>query len=153
MVSMSLNGSALQKKSTNHMATKVWFITDNRGTGTEIANVAVVDGNQVATICRKPEFVTKALSSSDNLLPVVPDVTRVDQVKVAALLPIIAVVFIAYLVIGLALPVLPLHVHEGLGLGTFGVTLTGLGYSLVYPRFWHRYRRSVRPVLERRACG
>src|SRR5437899_12922056 len=42
---------------------------------------------------------------------------------VAALLPIIAVVFIAFLVIGLALPVLPLHVHQDLGLGTFVVGL------------------------------
>src|SRR4051812_50000216 len=42
---------------------------------------------------------------------------------VAALLPIMAVVFVAYLVIGLALPVLPLHVHQGLGLGTFVVGL------------------------------
>ena len=41
----------------------------------------------------------------------------------AALLPLIAVVFIAILVIGLALPVLPLHVHQGLGLGTFVVGL------------------------------
>ena len=39
------------------------------------------------------------------------------------LLPIIAVVFIAFLVIGLALPVLPLHVRQGLGLGTFVVDL------------------------------
>src|SRR5437762_5610411 len=41
----------------------------------------------------------------------------------AALLPIIGVVLVAYLVIGLALPVLPLHVHEGLGLSTFVVGL------------------------------
>lgn len=41
----------------------------------------------------------------------------------AALLPIMAVVLIAFLVIGLALPVLPLHVHQGLGLGTFVVGL------------------------------
>src|SRR3954465_11171313 len=38
-----------------------------------------------------------------------------------ALLPIIAVVLVGFLVIGLALPVLPLHVHQGLGLGTFVV--------------------------------
>jgi len=38
---------------------------------------------------------------------------------VLTLLPIIGVVFIAFLVIGLALPVLPLHVHQGLGLGAF----------------------------------
>jgi hypothetical protein len=43
--------------------------------------------------------------------------------SVAALLPITAVVFVVYLVIGLALPVLPLHVHRGLGLGTFVVGL------------------------------
>ena len=97
--------------------------------------------------------MTKALSSSDNLLPVVPDVTRVDQVKVAALLPIIAVVFIAYLVIGLALPVLPLHVHEGLGLGTFGVTLTGLGYSLVYPGFGVEAFRHAPPQSRGLAMG
>src|SRR3954468_24621666 len=41
----------------------------------------------------------------------------------AALLPIMAVVLIAFLIIGLALPVLPLHVHQGLGLGTFVVGL------------------------------
>jgi len=34
-----------------------------------------------------------------------------------------AVVFVAFLVIGLAMPVLPLHVHDGLGLGTFVVGL------------------------------
>src|SRR5947209_16884733 len=43
--------------------------------------------------------------------------------SVIALLPIMTVVFIAYLVIGIALPVLPLHVHQGLGLGTFVVGL------------------------------
>src|SRR3954447_9068844 len=40
-----------------------------------------------------------------------------------ALLPIMAVVLVGFLVIGLALPVLPLHVHQGLGLGTFVVGL------------------------------
>ncbi|PWC38790.1 arabinose transporter [Azospirillum sp. TSO22-1] len=39
------------------------------------------------------------------------------------LLPIMAVVLIAFLIIGLALPVLPLHVHQGLGLGTVAVGL------------------------------
>ncbi len=43
--------------------------------------------------------------------------------SVAALMPIMAVVFIAYLVIGLAMPVLPLHVHLDLGLSTFVVGL------------------------------
>ncbi|OAF03667.1 MFS transporter [Bradyrhizobium centrolobii] len=39
------------------------------------------------------------------------------------LLPIMCVVFVAFLVIGFALPVLPLHVHDGLGFGTFVVGL------------------------------
>jgi MFS family permease len=45
------------------------------------------------------------------------------QKSVGELLPIMAAVFIAFLVIGLALPVLPLHVHQGLGLDTFLVGL------------------------------
>lgn len=40
-----------------------------------------------------------------------------------ALLPIMVAVFVAFIVIGLAMPVLPLHVHNGLGLGTFLVGL------------------------------
>jgi MFS family permease len=43
--------------------------------------------------------------------------------SIAALLPIMGAVLIAFLVIGVALPVLPLHVHQGLGLGTFVVGL------------------------------
>lgn len=41
----------------------------------------------------------------------------------AALAPIMAAVFAAFLVIGIAMPVLPLHVHHGLGFGTFLVGL------------------------------
>src|SRR3954468_4162509 len=41
----------------------------------------------------------------------------------AALLPILAVVVVAYLVTGIAMPVLPIYVHQGLGLGTFVVGL------------------------------
>src|SRR4051794_12700515 len=37
--------------------------------------------------------------------------------------PIMGVVSVAFLVIGLALPVLPLHVHQDLGLSTFVVGL------------------------------
>jgi MFS family permease len=50
------------------------------------------------------------------------DTVRQDR-AVATLLPIMAVVALAFLVIGLALPVLPLHVHQRLGLGTFVVGL------------------------------
>ena len=41
----------------------------------------------------------------------------------SALLPIMTTVFIAFLVIGIAMPVLPLHVHQGLELSTFIVGL------------------------------
>jgi MFS family permease len=41
----------------------------------------------------------------------------------SALLPIMGAVFVAFLITGVALPVLPLHVHQGLGLGTFIVGL------------------------------
>jgi MFS family permease len=51
------------------------------------------------------------------------DAQKAHEGPVAALLPIMGVVFIAFLVIGLAMPVLPLHVHDGLGLGTFVVGL------------------------------
>jgi len=43
--------------------------------------------------------------------------------SLAVLLPIMATVFIAFLVIGIAMPVLPLHVHHGLELSTFIVGL------------------------------
>jgi hypothetical protein len=47
-----------------------------------------------------------------------------------ALLPIMAVVLIAFLVIGIALPVLPLQVHQGLGLSAFvALARSWLGWS------------------------
>jgi MFS family permease len=54
------------------------------------------------------------------------------------LLPIMAVVLVAFLVIGLALPVLPLHVHDRLGFGTFIVGLvTGSQFAAsLLSRFW-----------------
>jgi MFS family permease len=54
------------------------------------------------------------------------------------LLPIMTVVLIAFLVIGLALPVLPLHVHQGLGLSVFVVGLvTGSQFAAsLISRVW-----------------
>src|SRR4051812_7978085 len=43
---------------------------------------------------------------------------RTAEDSVAALLPVMGAVFVSFLVIGLAMPVLPLHVHQRLGLGT-----------------------------------
>ena len=56
----------------------------------------------------------------------------------SALLPIMLVVFIAFLIIGMALPVLPLHVHERLGLSTFVVGLvTGSQFvAALVSRVW-----------------
>src|SRR5881396_2673482 len=51
------------------------------------------------------------------------DTQRNVHGSVTRLLPIMGVVLIAFLIIGLALPVLPLHVHQGLGLSTFVVGL------------------------------
>ena len=48
------------------------------------------------------------------------------------------VVSVAFLVIGLALPVLPLHMHQGLGLSTFVVGLiTGSQFAAsLFSRVW-----------------
>lgn len=66
--------------------------------------------------------------------------------SVAALLPIMAVVFIAFLIIGLAMPVLPLHVHQGLGLGTFVVGLVAGSQfaAALVSRVWAGRRADVR---------
>src|SRR5438552_1702125 len=62
----------------------------------------------------------------------------VERKGIAALLPIMTVVFVAYLVVGIAMPVLPVYVHDRLGLGTFVVGLVAgsqFGASLL-SRFW-----------------
>jgi MFS family permease len=60
------------------------------------------------------------------------------QARWSALLPIIGAVFVAFLVIGMAMPVLPLHVHEGLGLGPAFVGLvTGSQFAAaILSRVW-----------------
>ena len=62
----------------------------------------------------------------------------VGDKSITALLPIMAAVLIAFLIIGLALPVLPLHVHHGLGLSTFVVGLvTGSQFAAsLISRVW-----------------
>jgi hypothetical protein len=56
----------------------------------------------------------------------------------SALLPIMSVVFVGFLIIGMALPVLPLHVHQSLGLSTFVVGLiTGSQFvAALISRVW-----------------
>src|SRR3989442_6958546 len=62
----------------------------------------------------------------------------------AALLPIVAVVLIAFLVIGLALPVLPLHLHQDLRLGAFVVGLVaGAQFAaFLVSRLWSGLRQT-----------
>src|SRR3954465_8454752 len=67
-----------------------------------------------------------------------------------ALLPLMAVVLIAFLVIGVAIPVLPLHVSDGLGFGPFMVGLVAgcqFAASLV-ARIWSG-RTADRPGAKR----
>jgi MFS family permease len=64
---------------------------------------------------------TKAMESSQTASPEAPDSQPQSTRK--TLLPIMGAVFVAFLVVGTALPVLPLHVHQGLG---FGTSLVGL---------------------------
>src|SRR3954447_10247415 len=65
-------------------------------------------------------------------------VTIAERGPIVGLLPIMAVVAIAFLIIGFALPVLPLHVHLGLGLSTFMVgVVTGSQFiASVISRVW-----------------
>jgi MFS family permease len=104
-------------------------------------------------------------------LPVTSSVSSRVTPVLATLPPIKAVVLIGFLVIGLALPVLPPHVHQGLGFGTFVVGLVAgsqFAASLV-SRVWSGHfadrrgakrdapRGVVRPqelfTLERQASG
>ncbi len=52
-----------------------------------------------------------------------PSVRPAPRSPVLAIAPIAGIVFVAFFVIGLAMPVLPLHVHDGLGMGAFVVGL------------------------------
>lgn len=64
--------------------------------------------------------------------------TTPEHSPITSLLPIMAVVGVAFLTIGLALPVLPLHVHLGLGRSTFVVGLvTGSQFAAaLLSRVW-----------------
>jgi MFS family permease len=55
-----------------------------------------------------------------------------------ALLPLMVVVLVVFLITGFAVPVLPLHVHQGLGFGTFVVGLvTGSQFAAsIISRVW-----------------
>jgi NADP-dependent 3-hydroxy acid dehydrogenase YdfG len=82
---------AHKKRLKNHMAVEVCFIAGATcGTDTEIAKTRLCDGHRVETTGRKPADVT---SYSSAFLAGTLDVERKDQLEMAAVLPIIAVVF------------------------------------------------------------
>jgi MFS family permease len=70
-------------------------------------------------------------------LPALPDLADTDQ-RLGPAVPVMAAVFLAFLMIGMALPVLPLHVHNVLGFGPFVVGLVAGGQFLaaLVSRFW-----------------
>lgn len=83
------------------------------------------------------------------------DATSPAPGSLAALLPIMGVVFIAFLIIGIAMPVLALHVHDGLGLGTFVVGLVAgsqFAASLV-SRVWAGRHADLQGAKRAVICG
>src|SRR6058998_348172 len=83
------------------------------------------------------------------------DTQRNVHGSVTRLLPIMGVVFMAFLIIGLAMPVLPLHVHQGLGLSTFVVGLVAgsqFAASLV-SRVWAGRHADTRGAKEAVIAG
>jgi MFS family permease len=82
-----------------------------------------------------PAFIQRRDGKSDDAI--VSSILLQSR-SVIALLPIMGVVSVAFLVIGFALPVLPLHVHHDLGLSTFVVGLvTGSQFAAsLISRIW-----------------
>jgi MFS family permease len=80
--------------------------------------------------------------SSDGASAAIGETTRAERTTTRSVLrtlaPIMAVVLVAYLIIGLAMPVLPLYVHQQLGLSTFMVGVTaGVEFAAaLVSRFW-----------------
>ena len=68
-----------------------------------------------------------------------PFAAPVGRSEAMTLLPIMAAVFVAYLVIGVAMPVLPRHVPQGLGRDSLVVGLAAA------PVAWRLRRTPARP--------
>src|SRR4051812_34008728 len=83
-----------------------------------------------------------------------PDRTTETSV-VRSLARIMAVVLVAYLVIGLAMPVLPLYVHQELGLSTFMVGVAaGIEFAAaLVSRFWSGRYADTRGAKRAMAVG
>ncbi len=97
-------------------------------------------------------FLTRAKTNRGGDADVVP---MPGQRVAATLLPILVVAFILFLVTGVALPVLPLHVHRDLGLGTFVVGLVAgaqFGAALL-SRFWSGHYADSRGAKRATVAG
>src|SRR4051812_16274160 len=70
--------------------------------------------------------------------PVHDDALTGTRSVAAAMLPVMVVVLVGFLIIGMAMPVLPLHVHQALGLSTFvvGVIAGAQFAAALLSRFW-----------------
>ena len=64
--------------------------------------------------------------------------TLTGAASVAPAIPVMAVVFLSFIIIGMALPVLPLHVHDVLGFGPLvvGVVAGGQFAAALISRLW-----------------
>ena len=84
---------------------------------------------------------------------VTPEAPREPASLAAALAPLMAAVFVVFLVTGVALPALPLHVHDRLGLGAFAVGLVGGSQfaaslvSRIWAGSWSDRRGAKRAVI------
>jgi MFS family permease len=64
--------------------------------------------------------------------------TPIGDSSVTPAIPVMAVVFLSFIIIGMALPVLPLHVHDVLGFGPLivGVVAGGQFAAALISRLW-----------------
>lgn len=100
------------------------FQPSNTGSETRGTAATAWGGSTVNTGSRQEAVATSA--------------TREQSSVFVTLTPIMVVVLVAYLIIGLAMPVLPLYVHQALGFSTFVVGLaTGCQFAAaLVSRFW-----------------
>lgn len=72
------------------------------------------------------------------MAPLPPAAAATPRPGLAPAMPIMIVVFVAFLVIGMALPVLPLHVHQVLGFGpsVVGLVAGGQFVAALLSRLW-----------------
>src|SRR5262245_50156486 len=95
-------------------------------------------GASLGTRARDLESDKNRRSPSMRDIACQPPARTASAASVWALLPLMVVVLVVFLVTGFAIPVLPLHVHQELGFGTFVVGLvTGSQFAAsLISRVW-----------------